>query len=483
MKTIDSSLNLKIKENDEKIKALFTQVIPKKSINNNYKTNSSYNISNQFSKYTKLQNGRSAIQNQYKKLRLLQKTLTTRDLTNFGTNRNNAFFSMTTLNTINSYKKSPLKIKPKLKLKQKITRTDKKAPLKKVNNHLIATAKKNKRKNFIDTTYQIKKPNHKVNLTEMFDRFELDQIKKNEKIEKMKKIKEEKELSMCSHRPILNKKTEDIMKEDKTDFFTRQELLEDRKKEREEKLKETLLQNEHEKIMKSSYIYQKQLGKSLSKNGMNTSTLSDLSSVTRSQKEVNEGINRLYEWDERRKNKIEQLITEKSLSELIGHVPEIDKRSASMAANKNKEIKFYERLSKEDTLIRAKKALLEKVLTPSFKPNLYLTKNYGKGVKEEKTEINSPTKKNKYDTSTNFANSERKIKKERKERKKKDFDDSSKILVNKILLSDARKRLSISNLNIKRSEFQRVMRSVVIKNMEKKAKPLRKNTRGSSFNI
>ena len=484
MKTIDDSLNLKIKENDEKIKALFTRIIPKKPINNNYKTKINYNNSNHLSKYPKENIDKPALQTQYKKLRLLQKTVTTKDLTNLGTNPRNTFLSMSSLNslnTINNNKKTPIKMKPKPKLKPKITNTAKKPLIKKFNNHIATNSINNKTRSKIDTARQMKKTKHKVNLTEMFDRFELDQIKKNEKIEKMKKQKEEQELKLCSHKPILNKKTEEIVKDDISNFLIRQEILEEMKKEKDEKLKETLFQNEQEKIMKSSYIYQKRL-ENLNKNGMNNSTLSDLSSITRSQKEINEGINRLFEWDEQRKYKLEQLMTEKSLFEISGHIPIINERSASLANNKNKEIKFYERLSKEDTLLRAKKALLAKALAPSFKPNLFLTKNYGKGVKDEKSEKSSPDKRNRYNTSTHYNSSEHLMKKERKNNKKKEIDDT-KIIVNKILQSDARKRLSISNLNINRSEFQRVMRNIVIKNMEKKAKPIRRITRSSLFNV
>ena len=485
MKTIDTSLNLKIKENDEKIKALFTQIIPKTSTNNNFKTNLNHNNFNHFQKYSKVCNGQSSIQNHYKKLKLLPKTNTTRNSINFRANQNNTLYSMATLKTLNNHKKTPLKkkSKPKSKSKPKITLTAKKAQIKKINNHIVKNSKNIKSRNYINPTFQTKKTNHKINLTEMLDRFELDQAKKNDKIEKLKKIKEERELRICSHKPKLNKKTEEIMKEDNTDFFTRQELLEERKKEKEEKLKEKLLQNEQEKILKTSFIYQKRKGKSLSKNGMNSSTYSDISSITKSQKEVNEEINKLFEWDEKRKFKLEQKITEKSLFESSGHIPKINKRSTSMVIYKNDDINFYDRLSKEDTLIKAKRALLEKIFTPTFKPNLFLTKNYGKGVKGEKKQAKTPDKKSRYDTSTNFNNSEHKIKYEKKEKKIKDIDDNCKVLVNKIILSNASKRLSISNLNIKRSEFQRVMRNVVLKNMEKKAKPIRRNTRLSSFGI
>ena len=111
-----------------------------------------------------------------------------------------------------------------------------------------------------------------------------------------------------------------------------------------------------------------------------------------------------------------------------------------------------------------------------------MTKNYGKGAKVGKSEISSPDKRNRYNTSTHFNSSEHLTKKEHKDNKKKDIDES-KIIVNKILQNDARNRLSISNLHINRSEFQRVMRNIVIKNMEKKAKPIRRITRSSFYGV
>ena len=217
------------------------------------------------------------------------------------------------------------------------------------------------------------KPN--VNLNQMFKRFEENQRRKTEKIARLKNEQEEKESLQCSHMPLLNQKTMNLNKQLKDDFLTRQRKHEAKVKEKGKKLKQKLEDIERNKINESNYLLQRRYKENSSYGsvGLNSSLNSEFSSMARSKKEIDDTINKFYEWDQRRKAKIEKRRKDlKFDNESLDHIPRIDKRSSSLASQKRSDTEtIFERLYKEDDILREKRKLMEQLTTPSFKPNLY----------------------------------------------------------------------------------------------------------------
>ena len=191
--------------------------------------------------------------------------------------------------------------------------------------------------------------------------------------------------------------------------------------------------------------------------------------VIRTKKEIDENINKLLEWGERRNSKLLQKMNEKNDIETAEHIPTINKRSSSMANRKYKNEKFYERLSKEDDIVKEKKEILAQILTPSFKPNLYLTKNYGKGIREEFDKENEIERKNIYANFNTEGNSKY------NPNIIVNGNEKNEKVVNKIVVN--------RNPNIKKNrdyELQKMIRGVVLKNLGKKSSSVgkRKTTMG-----
>jgi len=221
------------------------------------------------------------------------------------------------------------------------------------------------------------KPN--VNLNQMFKRFEENQRRKNEKIERLKTQQKEKESLLCSHKPIMCQKTMSMNKQLKDDFLTRQRKHEEKVKEKGEKLKQKLLDNERNKINESNYLLQKRNKENSSYGsvGLNSSLNSEFSNIARTKKEIDDTISKFFEWDQRRKEKIERRREDlKYDDESLDHIPKIDKRSSSLASQKRNDTEtIFERLYREDDILREKRKLMEQLTTPSFKPNLFTNKN------------------------------------------------------------------------------------------------------------
>ena len=215
-----------------------------------------------------------------------------------------------------------------------------------------------------------------MNINHMLERFQEDQHKKKEKLEKLKKLRETKEREEYTYRPKLCKKTKLINKNIKDDFITRQNKFFDAKNKKEKKLKEKLLKNERDEINKTNFILQKKLKENSSTgSGLNNSFLSEIS-CAKSMADIDNSISKLFEWENKRKEKIyKKKIEIKNELDKNRHIPKINKRSKSLVFNdKNlKKESIFERLYKEDRIVKEKKKILADLLKPSFTPNLNLT--------------------------------------------------------------------------------------------------------------
>ena len=215
-----------------------------------------------------------------------------------------------------------------------------------------------------------------IDINHMLERFQEGQNKKQEKLEKLKKMKETKEKEECTYRPILCKKTKLINKNIKDDFITRQKKFFDAKNKKEKKLKERLLKNEKDEINKTNFILQKKLKENSSTGSvLNNSFLSEIS-CAKSMADIDSSISKLFEWENKRKEKIHKKKIEiKNELDKNRHIPKINKRSKSLVFNEinSKKESIFERLYKEDRIVKEKKKILADLLKPSFTPNLNLT--------------------------------------------------------------------------------------------------------------
>ena len=107
----------------------------------------------------------------------------------------------------------------------------------------------------------------------------------------------------------------------------------------------------------------------------NASFISGLS-CSKSMAEIESNISKLYEWEKRRKEKLEKMQERKNKEEIIySYIPKINKRSNTLAKKykKNNDINanIFERLSKEDPLATERKKILVELYKPSFQPKIY----------------------------------------------------------------------------------------------------------------
>ena len=215
-----------------------------------------------------------------------------------------------------------------------------------------------------------------ININHMLERFQEDQHKKQEKLEKLKKLRETKEREEYTYRPKLCPKTKLILKNIKDDFITRQNNFFVAKNKKEKKLKEILLKNERDEINKTNFILQKKLKENSSTgSGLNNSFLSEIS-CTKSIADIDNSISKLFEWENKRKEKIyKKKIEIKRELDKNKHIPKINKRSKSLVFNEknSKKESIFERLYKDDGIVKEKKKILADLLKPSFTPNLNLT--------------------------------------------------------------------------------------------------------------
>jgi hypothetical protein len=179
----------------------------------------------------------------------------------------------------------------------------------------------------------------------------------------------------------LNKKSLNINKRLKNDFLTRQQIYNQKVKEKEKKIKRDLSQKK-DKDKKYLSIKKHKETSSIINDFLNTSLKSELGSDDQKTVNINDTINKLYEWEQRRKEKIEKKREEKECEKEDSgdHIPIIGKRSSSLA-NRRKVKKEYndnifERLYKEDDILKEKRELMVQLTKPSFEPNLNLARKY-----------------------------------------------------------------------------------------------------------
>ena len=225
---------------------------------------------------------------------------------------------------------------------------------------------KSAQKRQVNRNKKIKEKNNSMNkdlindnFSDVYKRLIEGEKRQKEKIAQMKRNKEEQENKKYLYRPKINKKSIELTSKNKEDFYTRQKKKMEEKKKKEALLREKVKKKEKEEINKNNIL----LFNNLSKKNKNNKDR---------KKSVDEAIHKLYEWDKKRKEKINNKIKnkEKNLVTNIQEKPEINKKSYIITVNRNPN-QIINRLYKIDIAKRKEKQeLLNQIYTPTFQPNL-----------------------------------------------------------------------------------------------------------------
>ena len=375
-KSINLSLNYKILANEEKLINLINKNTKNSNISHENKENKPHLSNKQNLFRCKLNNLTESRTNN--EISYIRDKMTNKSKNNYSKNKRKTYCSIKRSKLMNlkyNNNKSYVNNRNKKELKiteSKATKKDKKCKIysqgkkcvtKMHNNSVVKT----------DINSSVRSS---IDINHMLERFQEGQNKKQEKLEKLKKMKETKEKEECTYRPILCKKTKLINKNIKDDFITRQKKFFDAKNKKEKKLKERLLKNEKDEINKKNFILQKKLKENSSTGSvLNNSFLSEIS-CAKSMADIDSSISKLFEWENKRKEKIHKKKIEiKNELDKNRHIPKINKRSKSLVFNEinSKKESIFERLYKEDRIVKEKKKILADLLKPSFTPNLNLT--------------------------------------------------------------------------------------------------------------
>lgn len=187
-----------------------------------------------------------------------------------------------------------------------------------------------------------------------------------EKVSMMKKLKEEQETIKYPHKPLIDKNSRKITSRKNEDFFSRQKRLMEKKEKKNAVIKSRVKTKENEQIKTNKKIKNKKDRK----------------------RTVEETIHKLYDWDTKRKEKLNKIRKSKERKELNDNIH----------SKSNKKVKLnlsnvVNRLYKADIeKRRVKTAILSNLLTPTFQP-LITRNNSPKSNRSNYNKNNSLTKK------------------------------------------------------------------------------------------
>lgn len=203
------------------------------------------------------------------------------------------------------------------------------------------------------------------NLT--YERFIENETKKNEKILQLKKSREKFEKKIFPHKPKINEKSKKLNKSITDNFLIRLENYKKNRIKKDEILKKNILKDEEERINKNNFLIKH---KKLKKKRLNDS----MDKIYNNKDSITESVNKLFDWDKKRKERLENEIKKLNLIEKNGHIPKINK---TKIFKKDKIIKkIFDRLYNQDKyMFEFKKQLLTQESTPKFYSFLNKTKS------------------------------------------------------------------------------------------------------------
>ena len=241
------------------------------------------------------------------------------------------------------------------------------AQKRKINKPRINNNNKSQNRNKNSST---NKDNNDKKFTCIYNRFIEDQKKKKEKLEKMKQNLAEEENKIYYYKPKINKKSLELTSKNKEGFYARQKKLMEEQKKKDALLIEKVHKEERDEINKNNILLS---------HIMSTKDGNKKNGDKNRKRSVDETINKLYEWDIKRKEKIIKEIKKKEKEKTkdihLQKKPKINKNSIKIVENKNQK-ELINRLYKDDVVKRReKKEYLSQLYTPTFHPIVSKKKN------------------------------------------------------------------------------------------------------------
>ena len=223
---------------------------------------------------------------------------------------------------------------------------------------------KNRNRNKLNIGKEEKISKSFANYNQTFERYEEDIKKLKYKIAKQKILKEKTEPEKFSHKPMISKGSKKYDNNKiKEDFFERQKNFMDKKEQKNEKLKEILIQKEEEELQSNNKNHSK-----LHKNNFQNC----LNNMEKREKERLEKIERM---------KKEQ---EEKIENEFDFMPKINENSAKMVEKnklRKKQPNTFIRLAQQDKILSEKKKILTEMYTPTFQPFCYEPLNLNMSAK------------------------------------------------------------------------------------------------------
>ena len=251
---------------------------------------------------------------------------------------------------------------------------------------------------------------------EAIESFGEDIRKQNGKITKQKILKEKTDSEIYTYRPTMSKgnKIYNINKI-KENFFERQKYFMDKKEQKNEKLKEILIQKEEEELQ----------GNSNSKSN---------------KKNFQDYLNNMEKREKERLDKIERMKREQEekMEKEFDYIPKINENSAKLAEKnklRKKQPNTFIRLSEQDEILNEKKKILTEMYTPTFQPFCYEPLNLNLSVKNsqkrnffEENYMNELNKEEELESDDEEKEKEEEESEEESEKNKDNFDYQQDIM-------------------------------------------------------
>ena len=210
---------------------------------------------------------------------------------------------------------------------------------------------------------KIPKEEREKMFNQTYERFNKLENEKQQKLEELKKSLIEKEKKTFRQVPQINSQSKMLVKSS-DDFLTRMKEKDKQLEKKKKTMAEEIEKKEKEKLEKEKILVQR--SQKLNKD------------------EINSSINKMYEWEQKRKEKIslEKKKNEQKTLSKIQSRPQINKKSNKIAVQKNQLLKsttLVDRLYKEDVeKLSQKKMILNQIYTPTFTPKINTDRKYDK---------------------------------------------------------------------------------------------------------
>ena len=239
-------------------------------------------------------------------------------------------------------------------------------------NRLYTNDYKHRKPAYTEEEYK-KNTENEPDIEEFIERVEEDKKKRNERLENKKKELEKNEKEIYTYKPKMSKGSKKYNESKKENFLERQKNYNEKKAQKEEKLKEALKKQQEDEIKENNFLLKKRHDKKKEET-------KESSEKKNNKEEVDKTINDLFEWEEKRKKKIEDKQKEESqkIETANDYVPKINIKSQRLAEKnklKIKEPNVFNRLAEHDKILKEKKKILIDMYTPSFQPRSYVPRN------------------------------------------------------------------------------------------------------------